>query len=123
MVPNPLRALPLVVQEQMCCAPLATDVLSADEAAVLSRRLKALSDPHRLRLLSIVLAGGGEATCQCDLTEPLGLSQPTVSHHLKVLVEAGLLVREQRGRWAFYRPVPSALEALAAVLRVPVPSR
>ncbi len=118
-----VRALPLAVREQMCCAPLAADVLSADEAAVLARRLKALSDPQRLRLLSIVLADGGEPTCQCDLTEPLGLSQPTVSHHLKVLVEAGLLEREQRGRWAFYRPVPSALEALAAVLRVPVPSR
>ncbi|WP_432488793.1 metalloregulator ArsR/SmtB family transcription factor [Kineococcus sp. SYSU DK018] len=99
-----------------CCAPLTGRPLSAEDAAVLARSLKAIADPARLRLLSLVAAHAGGEACACDLTEPLGLSQPTVSHHLKVLVEAGLLTRDKRGVWAYYAVVPEALDALAAVL-------
>lgn len=78
--------------------------------------LKALADPARLRLLSLVAAHRGGEACVCDLIEPLGLSQPTVSHHLKVLVDAGLLTRDKRGVWAFFTIVPGVLDSLAAVL-------
>jgi len=83
---------------------------------VLARTVKALADPTRLRLVSLVAAHGGEA-CVCDLTEPVGLSQPTVSHHMKQLVEAGLATREQRGKWAFYRVAPEVMRSLAAALQ------
>ena len=99
-----------------CCAPLVRRPLSAEEAGDLSRSLKAIADPARLRLLSLVAAHAGGEACVCDLTEPLGLSQPTVSHHLKVLVDAGLLAREKRGVWAYFTLVPGALDSLAAVL-------
>ncbi|MGH8867657.1 MAG: metalloregulator ArsR/SmtB family transcription factor [Actinomycetes bacterium] len=99
-----------------CCAPLAEAPLSELDAQVLAGRLRALADPARLRLMSQVMAGVGGEACVCDLTAAVGLSQPTVSHHLKVLVDAGLLQREKRGRWAYYRPVPGALDALAVVL-------
>ena len=89
---------------------------------MLAGRLKALADPARLRLMSLVLASDQGEGCICDLTDPLGLSQPTVSHHMKVLVDAGLLQREKRGRWAYFRPVPGAMDALAAVLTSPAPS-
>ncbi|WP_432514975.1 ArsR/SmtB family transcription factor [Kineococcus sp. SYSU DK001] len=104
-----------------CCAPLTRRPLGADEAATLARTLKAIADPARLRLLSLVAAHEGGEACVCDLIEPLGLSQPTVSHHLKVLVEAGLLTRDKRGVWAYFRIVPEALDALAAVLATPTP--
>ena len=107
-VPLPLAAA--------CCAPLVRRPLSAVEAADLSRVLKAIADPARLRLLSLVAAHAGGEACVCDLTEPLDLSQPTVSHHLKVLVDAGLLTREKRGVWAYYALVPGALDVLAGVL-------
>ena len=81
-------------------------------AASLTLRLKAIAEPTRLRLLSLVAAHEGQEACVCDLTEPVNLSQPTVSHHLKILVEAGLLVRTKRGSWAFYALVPGALEGL-----------
>lgn len=81
-----------------------------------ARILKALSDPNRLRLLSIVKAGDGGEACVCDLTEPLDLGQPTVSHHLKILVDAGLLEREKRGTWAYYSLVPGALERAATII-------
>ena len=99
-----------------CRAPLVRRPLSAEEAADLSRALKAIADPARLRLLSLVAAHDGGEACVCDLTEPLGLSQPTVSHHLKVLVDAGLLSRDKRGVWAYHALVPGALDALAGVL-------
>ncbi|MDJ0323959.1 metalloregulator ArsR/SmtB family transcription factor [Cryobacterium sp. PH31-AA6] len=97
-----------------CCAPATRDAIGADAAEGLARSLKALADPARLRLVSMVAAHADAEACVCDLTEPLGLSQPTVSHHLKVLVEAGLLTRDKRGTWAYYRLVPGALESLAA---------
>jgi ArsR family transcriptional regulator len=99
-----------------CCSPLVREPLDASSAASVARVFKAIGDPARLRLLSMVAAHEGGEACVCELTEPLGLSQPTVSHHLKVLVDAGLLNREQRGVWAYYSIVPQALDALAAVL-------
>ncbi len=99
-----------------CCAPLVRAALSAEDAATLATTLKAIADPARLRLLSLVAAHEGAEACVCDLIEPLGLSQPTVSHHLKVLVDAGLLEREKRGVWAYFALVPGALDSLAAVL-------
>jgi ArsR family transcriptional regulator, arsenate/arsenite/antimonite-responsive transcriptional repressor len=102
-----------------CCSPITREPLGARDAERLARMLKALADPSRLRLVSLVGAHADAEACVCDLTEPVGLSQPTVSHHLKVLVEAGILVREQRGKWAYYRIVPGALDALAGVLARP----
>jgi ArsR family transcriptional regulator, arsenate/arsenite/antimonite-responsive transcriptional repressor len=93
------------------------------EAERLADAIGVLADPARLQLLSLIGAEPDGEACVCDLTEPLGLSQPTVSHHLKVLHRAGLLEREQRGRWAFYRLVPDRLAALQRVLpREPVPA-
>ncbi|MCU6479601.1 ArsR/SmtB family transcription factor [Arthrobacter sp. A2-55] len=108
-----METLPLLAPaaESDCCAPSGRAALSPSEAQARARILKALSDPNRLRLLSIVKAGDGGEACVCDLTEPLDLGQPTVSHHLKILVDAGLLHREKRGTWAYYSLVPGALEA------------
>lgn len=94
-----------------CCEPAGGPALDAIEAQATARILKALSDPNRLRLLSIIKSGEGGEACVCDLTEPLDLGQPTVSHHLKILVDAGLLNREKRGTWSYYSLVPGALEA------------
>lgn len=94
-----------------CCPTGAGPALDATRAHDIARVLKALSDPNRLRLLSIVKAGDGGEACVCDLTEPLDLGQPTVSHHLKILVDAGLLKREKRGTWSYYSLVPGGLEA------------
>lgn len=118
----PTARLPLtltVLDEAACCTPLTREPLDAGQAEVLARVLKAIAEPTRLRLLSLVAAHDGAEACVCDLTDPVGLSQPTVSHHLKVLVDAGLLTREKRGVWAFYALVPSALDAIAAVLTTP----
>jgi ArsR family transcriptional regulator len=109
-------------QVSVCCAPLTGEPITADDASALARTLKALADPARLRLLSLVAAHEGGEACVCDLTEPVGLTQPTISHHLKVLVDAGLLSRDKRGVWAYYALVPGALDALADVLRTPVPA-
>ena len=96
-----------------CCAPLATAPLSQDDADQLASVLKAVADPTRLRLLSLIASDPAGEVCVCDLTEPLGLTQPTVSHHLKVMTTAGLLDRDKRGVWAYYRLVPGALTGLA----------
>lgn len=102
--------------DQACCEPSDRPVLNVLDAQEAARILKALSDPNRLRLLSIVKAGEGGESCVCDLTEPLDLGQPTVSHHLKILVDAGLLEREKRGTWAYYSLVPGALEKAATII-------
>ena len=107
-------ALPLA---GTCCAPLLRQPLTASQADELARLLKALADPTRLRQVSMVAAHDGGEACVCDLTEPLGLTQPTISHHLKILVEAGIFTRDKRGVWAYYALVPSALAALSAVLQ------
>lgn len=99
-----------------CRAPLTRQPLDAEQATDLARLLKAIADPARLRLLSIVAASEGQEACVCDLTEPIGLSQPTISHHLKVLLEAGFLSRSKRGTWHYYALVPGALDSLATVL-------
>ncbi len=102
-----------------CCSPVTGGVLAPDEADQLAHILKAVADPTRLRLLSMVAARAQGEACVCDLIEPVGLSQGTVSHHLKVLVDAGLLNREQRGKWAYYALVPDALDMLAATIANP----
>jgi ArsR family transcriptional regulator, arsenate/arsenite/antimonite-responsive transcriptional repressor len=95
---------------------LLLEPLTAGQAGELARVLKALADPVRLRLVSMVAAHAGGEACVCELTEPLGLTQPTISHHLKVLVEAGIFSRDKRGVWAYYALVPATLDALSAVL-------
>lgn len=97
-----------------CCDP-AQQPLSDDQAAEIARIFKALAEPARVKLYSLIAAAADEV-CACDLTEPVGLSQPTISHHMKQLVEAGLVTREQRGRWAYYRPAPTPLNAAANAL-------
>jgi ArsR family transcriptional regulator len=102
------------LDDGMCCAPLLAAPLADDEATELALLFAALGDPVRLRLLSLVAAGG--EVCSCDLETPLGKSQPTISHHTKVLADAGLLTGEKRGRWMIWRIVPDRLEALRAAL-------
>jgi ArsR family transcriptional regulator, arsenate/arsenite/antimonite-responsive transcriptional repressor len=116
LAPSYRSALPLLTE---CCAPVVRQVITPDEASTLSAGFKALSDPARLRLISLVAAHPDQEACVCDLTEPVGLSQPTVSHHLKLLVEAGILSREQRGKWAYYKLVPDTLNALAGLIASP----
>lgn len=105
---------PLLADE--CCTPLLREPISAVQAADLARILKALADPTRLRLVSMVAAHEGGEACVCDLTDPLGLTQPTISHHLKILLDAGIFTRDKRGKWAYYALVPGALDAVSAVL-------
>jgi ArsR family transcriptional regulator len=100
-----------------CCAPIVGEVISTDQAEALAASLKAVADPTRLRLISLVAAHDGGEACVCDLTEPVGLSQPTVSHHLKILVDTGILTREQRGKWAYYAIRPDTLQALADMIK------
>lgn len=104
--------------EQACCTPLLDEVITAPDAEVLAGAFKILSDPGRLRLLSLIATQPGREACVCDLVTPMGLSQPTISHHLKVLHEAGLLAREKRGNWVFYRAVPGQLARLRDALSV-----
>jgi ArsR family transcriptional regulator, arsenate/arsenite/antimonite-responsive transcriptional repressor len=98
----------------VCCAPLAAAVLSDQEAEATAALFRALGDPARVRIVNL-LATAGEPVCACNLNEPVGLSQPTVSHHLKKLVDMGLLEREQRGKWAYFSLKRDAVEKLAAV--------
>src|SRR5699024_1920605 len=110
-------SLPLVATDTGgCCAPVTGGGLAVEDAQQLARLFKALGDPTRVRLLSMITAQSGGEACVCDLTEPVGLSQPTVSHHMKQLVDAGLVTREQRGRWAYYAVVPEILGMLSAAL-------
>lgn len=113
------KSLPLIPGPIACCRPLAREPLSETQAADLAQVLKALADPGRLRLLSLVLSQEDGEACVCDLRPAMDLSQPTVSHHLKVLHEAGLLDREKRGVWVYYRARTEALAALGALLGSP----
>jgi len=99
-----------------CCGPLTSEALGEDDAVELADALKKLADPARLRLLSLVASASAGEACACDLVEPLGGSQPTVSHHLSILVDAGFLAREKRSRWAWYRIVPERLQLLREAL-------
>jgi ArsR family transcriptional regulator len=117
------QTLPVRGDEALaCCSPLARTPLSAEAAAELAHTLKAIADPTRLRLLSLIQAHDDGEACVCDLTAPIDLTQPTVSHHLKVLLDAGLVTRSRRGTWAYYRAVPERLAALAAVIAAPQPA-
>jgi ArsR family transcriptional regulator, arsenate/arsenite/antimonite-responsive transcriptional repressor len=102
-----------------CSVPLVREPIGETAAAALAQVFKALGDPVRLRLLSLIGAHQGGEVCVCDLTTAFDLTQPTISHHLKVLREAGIITSERRGTWAFYRMVPAALERMAALLSVP----
>ncbi len=108
----------LATTRDACCTPLiAGEALDDAEAQQLATRFKALGDPTRVRLLSLIASSGDREACICELTEPVGLSQPTVSHHMKVLVDAGLVTRDQRGKWAYYAVVPEVLDGLSSTLR------
>lgn len=105
------------MRETVCCTP-GEPALERAEAEAIATRLKAVADPSRLRMLSMLAATDGEI-CVCDLADAIDVSQPTASHHAKVLVAAGLVEREQRGKWAHYRVVAGALDELSALLRSP----
>src|SRR6185369_10308522 len=98
-----------------CCTPMVTEALTEDAAAELAKGFKALGDPVRLRLLSLIAARGGGEVCVCDLTEAFDVSGPTISHHLRVLREAGLVDCERRGTWVYYRVIPAALASLGQI--------
>ena len=102
-----------------CHSPLAGQPLSAEAAAELAGQLKVIADPTRLRLLSMISAHADREACVCELTTPLDLTQPTVSHHLKMLHDAGLVTRSRRGTWVYYRAVPERLAALAMMIAAP----
>ena len=102
-----------------CCPSVLQTRVGRDDAEELANAFKAVADPGRLRLLSLIAAQPQAEACVCHLVEPLGLSQPTVSHHLRVLTDAGLLTRERRGTWMFYRLVPDRVESLRRALALP----
>ena len=104
------------VETVACCSPLTSRPLTADQADRIAPLLKALADPVRLRLLSLVASHADGEACVCDLNDAFDLSQPTISHHLKVLHEAGLLDREKRGVWVYYRSSPAAMSSLATLI-------
>ena len=104
------------VETVACCSPLVQEPISAEQADRIAPLLKAIADPVRLRLLSLVASHGDGEACVCDLTDAFDLSQPTISHHLKVLHEVGLLDRSKRGVWVYYRVRPEALSDLAKLL-------
>jgi ArsR family transcriptional regulator len=103
---------------EQCCAPLTEEPLDQVDAEILARGFRVLADPIRLRLLSLIANAPEGEVCICDLVEPVGRSQPTVSHHLSILVDAGLVERQQRGKWAWVRVVPDRLAVLADALVV-----
>jgi ArsR family transcriptional regulator, arsenate/arsenite/antimonite-responsive transcriptional repressor len=103
-----------------CCPPLSAQPLSEEQAELVAPLLKALAEPVRLRLMSLVASHAGGEACVCDLNDAFDLSQPTISHHLKVLHEAGLLDREKRGVWVYYRARTEALASLGALIGSPV---
>jgi ArsR family transcriptional regulator len=102
-----------------CCSPLSAQPLSAEQAEQVAPLLKALADPVRLRLMSLVASRQGGEACVCDLNEAFDLSQPTISHHMKVLYDAGLVDRDKRGVWVYYRARPEALASLGALIGCP----
>jgi ArsR family transcriptional regulator, arsenate/arsenite/antimonite-responsive transcriptional repressor len=115
----PTKTIRLTASESdpLCCAPLTETALSELEASELAKVLAALGDPVRLRLLSVVAAEG--EICSCNLEAPLGKSQPTISHHTRILAEAGLIIGEKRGKWTWWRTAPEQLQAVRRVLGGP----
>jgi ArsR family transcriptional regulator len=110
-----------VLPEALCCPPVTREPLTDEQATELAGVLKAMADPVRLRLLSLIAAHDGGEACVCDLNDAFDLSQPTISHHLKLLLDAGLVAREKRGIWSYYRLVPQALDACAQLLATSTP--
>ena len=109
--------LPVADAAPFCCPQILTETISEQDAVVAAGIFKALADPARVRLLSAIAAGGEAGVCVCELTEPMDLSQPTVSHHLKVLYEAGLVGRERRGTWVYYRLQGDAVAVIGQAFR------
>lgn len=109
--------LPVTIEQTGCCTPRAASALPLAEAERIARLFKALGDPTRIRLLSLISSAAGGEACICDLTDPVGLSQGTVSHHMKLLADAGLVTREQRGKWAYFSLADGALDAAGDALR------
>lgn len=107
---------PVALVQEECCPAVLSSPLSEERAGTLARDFAVLADPVRLRLLSLLVSAPAGEACVCELVEPLDRSQPTVSHHLKILVDAGLIVGEKRGRWVWYRPVPDRLARLREAL-------
>jgi len=119
-MPNYLTVLdPDPVETVACCAPLSAQPLSAEQAEQVAPLLKALADPVRLRLMSLVASHPGGEICACDLGESFDLSQPTISHHMKVLHDVGLVDRDKRGVWVYYRARAEALVGLSALIGCP----
>lgn len=116
MNPVPKSTLQLLPARPECCPDGLTAPITRETAEELAHLLKAVADPARLQLLSLIRSADGSEACVCDLTEAVGLTQATVSHHLRVLTEAGLLTRQKRGYWAWYTLVPARLSELAAAL-------
>ncbi|MFI0485712.1 metalloregulator ArsR/SmtB family transcription factor [Actinomadura sp. 9N215] len=114
---NPKASLDVI--ERVCCPPLSAAALDGAEAAELAAVFKALADPVRLRLLSMIASMPAGEACVCDLTGAFALTAPTISHHLKVLRQAGLIEGERRGTWVYYWPVPEALTRLAGLFALP----
>jgi ArsR family transcriptional regulator len=114
-----LTLTPLV--EQACCAPLTNSPVSAEAAGELAPAFKAIGDPVRLRLLSMIGSAEDGEACVCDLTDAFDLSGPTISHHLKVLREAGLIDGDRRGTWIYYRVLPEKITALSRLLDLSAP--
>ncbi|MFY1584425.1 ArsR/SmtB family transcription factor [Micromonospora sp. WMMD734] len=112
------QELPVLADPSACCAPMVTEALTEDAAAGLARGFKALGDPVRLRLLSLIAARAGGEVCVCELTDAFTLTGPTISHHLKVLREAGLIDCQRRGTWVYYWIVPARLAVLSQLLDV-----
>jgi len=117
MIVDIFRSIDMTVEAVICCAPLGAPALSDEEAEATAALFRALGDPARVRIVNKLATSDG-AVCICDLIEPLGLTQPTVSHHMKKLLEVGLVEREQRGRWAFFNLKAEALQTLALVADV-----
>ena len=110
------RSVATLADPAVCCPPIGDAPLGETDAAELAKGFAALADPARLRILSLLASAAGGEVCVCDLVDPIGRSQHTVSHHLKVLSEAGLIVGDKRGRWVWYRTVPDSLAKLRATL-------
>jgi len=110
------RSVATLTEPAVCCPPIGAAPLGETDAAELAKGFGALADPARLRILSLLASAPDGEVCVCDLVDPIGRSQPTVSHHLKVLSEAGLIIGDKRGRWVWYRTVPDRLAQLRATL-------
>ena len=119
------KSLPVqnAVESAVCCSPLLSEPLSAEQAEQVAPLLRALAEPVRLRLMSLIASHEGGEACVCDLADAFDLSQPTISHHLKTLHEVGLLERDKRGVWVYYRARTDALAAIAALVSVPAAVR